>query len=146
MHQDDDDLSSRVLLSEPGGRRPRGRPKLRWEDGVVEDVARLVCRNWKVVALNQEGGMEETLEGGRGPPQAVAPLERESSFHKLLVHPPNTQQTTQDHLSTAVQLFPQAGHGPPCTFIFYCFSLHRIIDMYSTTVLQGNVSSINIAR
>jgi hypothetical protein len=27
----------------------------RWEDGVVEDVTRLGCRNWKVVALNREG-------------------------------------------------------------------------------------------
>jgi hypothetical protein len=53
--QDDDDLSRGVLLSELGGKRPRGRPRLRWEDGVVEDVARLECRNWKVVALNREG-------------------------------------------------------------------------------------------
>ena len=28
---------------------------LRWEDGVEEDVARLGCRNWKIVALNREG-------------------------------------------------------------------------------------------
>ena len=55
IRQDDDDLSRRVLLSEPGGKRPRGRPRLRWEDGVEEDVARLGCRNWKIVALNQEG-------------------------------------------------------------------------------------------
>ena len=52
---DDDDLSRRVLRSEPGGKRPRGRPRLRWEDAVEEDVARLGCRNWKVVALNREG-------------------------------------------------------------------------------------------
>ena len=52
---DDDDLSRRVLLSEPGGKCPRGRSRLRWEDGVEEDVARLGCRNWKVVALNREG-------------------------------------------------------------------------------------------
>ena len=26
IRQDDDDLSRRVLLSEPGGKRPRGRP------------------------------------------------------------------------------------------------------------------------
>jgi len=53
--QDDDHLSRRVLLSEPGGKRPRGRPRLRWEDEVEEDVATLGCRNWKVVALNREG-------------------------------------------------------------------------------------------
>jgi hypothetical protein len=56
IRQDDDDLlSRRVLLSKPGGRHPRGRPKLCWEDGVVEDVARLGYRNWKVVTLNREG-------------------------------------------------------------------------------------------
>jgi hypothetical protein len=32
----DDELARRVLLSEPGGKRPRGRPRLRWEDGVKE--------------------------------------------------------------------------------------------------------------
>jgi len=53
--QDDDDSSRRVLLSEPGGKHPRGRPRLRWEDRVEEDVARLRCRNWKIVALNREG-------------------------------------------------------------------------------------------
>ena len=55
IRQVDDDLSRRVLLSEPGGRRPSGRPGLHWEDGVEEDVARLGCRNWKIVALNLEG-------------------------------------------------------------------------------------------
>jgi len=39
VRQDDGDLARRVLLSEPGGKRPRGRPRLRWEDGVKEDVA-----------------------------------------------------------------------------------------------------------
>jgi hypothetical protein len=49
IRQDDDDLSRIVLLSEPGGKRQRGRPRLRWEDGVEEDVARLGCRNWTAV-------------------------------------------------------------------------------------------------
>ena len=53
IRQDDDDLSKRVL-SEPGGKRPRGRPRLRWEDGVEEEVERLGRRNWKVAALNRE--------------------------------------------------------------------------------------------
>ena len=55
IRQDDDDLSRRVLFSEPGGKRHRGRRRLRWEDGVEEDVARLRCINWKIVALNREG-------------------------------------------------------------------------------------------
>jgi len=45
----------RVLLSVPGGKRPRGRPMLRWEDGVKEDVAKLGCRNWTVAARNRKG-------------------------------------------------------------------------------------------
>ena len=55
IRQDHDDLSRRVLLSEPGGKRPRGGPRLRWKDGVEQDVARLGCRNWKVVALHRQG-------------------------------------------------------------------------------------------
>jgi len=54
MRQDDDDLARRDLLSEPGGKRPRGRPKLRWEDRVKEDVAKLGCRNWTVAARNRK--------------------------------------------------------------------------------------------
>jgi hypothetical protein len=52
--QDDDDIGRRVL-SEPGGKRPRGRPRLRWEDGVKEEVAKLGRRNWTLVGLNREG-------------------------------------------------------------------------------------------
>jgi hypothetical protein len=67
IRHDDDDLSRRVLLSEPGERRPRGRPKLHWEDGVVEDVARLGCRNWKVVTLNREGWRKRLKEAETHP-------------------------------------------------------------------------------
>ena len=56
IRQDDDGLSRRILLSEPGGKRPRGRPRLRWEDGVEEDVARLGCRNWRIVAQTGKDG------------------------------------------------------------------------------------------
>ena len=58
----DDDLSRRVLLSEPGRKRPRGRPKLRWEGGVKEDAAKLGCRNWTVVTLNREGRRKHVKE------------------------------------------------------------------------------------
>ena len=55
IRQDDDDLSRRVLLNEPEGKRHRGRLRWRWEDGVKEDAAKLGCSNWTVVALNREG-------------------------------------------------------------------------------------------
>ena len=72
----DDDLSRRVLLSEPGGKRPTGRPRLRWKDGVEEDVARLGCRNWKIVALNREG-WKKLLKEARPNPGCSALGERE---------------------------------------------------------------------
>jgi len=58
----DDDLSGRVLLSEPGGKRPRGRHRMRWEDKVKEDAAKLGCRNWIAVALNREGWRKLLME------------------------------------------------------------------------------------
>jgi hypothetical protein len=66
IRQDDGDLSRRVL-SEPGGKHPRGRPRLRWEDGVEEGVARLGCRNWKIVALNREGWKKLLMEAEARP-------------------------------------------------------------------------------
>ena len=55
IRQKDDGLYRRVLLIEPGEKLPRGRPRLRWEDGVKEDTAKLECRNWTVVTLQREG-------------------------------------------------------------------------------------------
>jgi len=36
------------------GRRQRGRPKLRWEDGVMEDARKLGERNWRNGARNRD--------------------------------------------------------------------------------------------
>jgi hypothetical protein len=48
------DPARKVLLTGPGGQRPRGRPKLRWEEGIEEDAVRAVFRNWKKTAANRE--------------------------------------------------------------------------------------------
>jgi hypothetical protein len=34
----------KIITSNPGGRRGRGGPELRWIDGVEEDASRLGCR------------------------------------------------------------------------------------------------------
>jgi hypothetical protein len=34
--------------------RQRGRPKLRWEDGVMEDARKLGERNWRNAARNRD--------------------------------------------------------------------------------------------
>jgi len=44
----------RVLVALLEGRRQRGRPKLRWEDGVMEDARKLGERNWRNAARNRD--------------------------------------------------------------------------------------------
>jgi hypothetical protein len=44
----------RVLVAAAEGRRQRGRPKLRWEDGVREDARKLGERNWRNAARNRD--------------------------------------------------------------------------------------------
>ena len=50
MRVEDSDSAKKIFCTKPrrnGGRR-RGRPKLRWRDELVEDVARVWCRNWRI--------------------------------------------------------------------------------------------------
>jgi len=44
----------RVLFALVEGRRQRGRPKLRWADGVMEDARNLGERNWRNDAKNRD--------------------------------------------------------------------------------------------
>jgi len=44
----------RVLVAAVEGRRQRGRPKLRWENGVMEDARKLGERNWRNAARNRD--------------------------------------------------------------------------------------------
>jgi len=54
----------RVLVAVVEGRRQRGRPKLRWEDGVMEDGRKLggekleeCCKEWRQLAEASEEGL-----------------------------------------------------------------------------------------
>jgi hypothetical protein len=44
----------RIFNTKPDGARSVGRPKLRWEDGVDQDMRILGVKNWKRVALNRD--------------------------------------------------------------------------------------------
>jgi hypothetical protein len=44
----------RVLTAVVEGRRQRSRPKLRWEDGVMDDARKLGERNWRNAARNRD--------------------------------------------------------------------------------------------
>ena len=54
MRLNDNDPARKVLMCQPGGSRPRGRPKLRWKDHVAGDAARAGCRKWKRTAHKRE--------------------------------------------------------------------------------------------
>ena len=44
----------RIFNTKPDGARSGGRLKLRWEDGVDQDMRILGVKNWKNVALNRD--------------------------------------------------------------------------------------------
>jgi len=46
VRMDDKELPKKILWTNTGGHRGRGRPKSRWIDGVEEDARKLGCRNW----------------------------------------------------------------------------------------------------
>jgi hypothetical protein len=46
--------TGRVLTALVEGRRQRGRPKLRWEDGVMNDTRKLGERKWRNAAKNRD--------------------------------------------------------------------------------------------
>ena len=49
----------RVLVTVVEGRRQRGRPKLRWEDGVKEDARKLGERNWRNAARDSRQKLQK---------------------------------------------------------------------------------------
>jgi hypothetical protein len=44
----------KIINAKLDGTRSVGRPKLRWEDGVVQDTRILGVKNWKKAALNRD--------------------------------------------------------------------------------------------
>jgi hypothetical protein len=44
----------KVLNSKPCGSRKIGRPKLRWKDGVLQDIGALDVRKWRDVVTGRE--------------------------------------------------------------------------------------------
>jgi hypothetical protein len=46
---------SKIILAwKPVGRRPVGRPRLRWLDDVCDDLKVLKVRNWKELAMDRK--------------------------------------------------------------------------------------------
>jgi hypothetical protein len=58
----------KVFNSKPYGSRKVGRPKLRWEDGVLQDIRAQDVRIWRDIDMSEEEC--------QGPPWAVEPVMR----------------------------------------------------------------------
>jgi hypothetical protein len=50
----EDNNVKKIKRWQPMSKRPRGRPKLRWEDDVLEDINSMNLRNWRDVAQDRE--------------------------------------------------------------------------------------------
>jgi len=50
----EDSIVQKIKRWKPMYKRPFGRPKTRWEDGVLEDIKSIKICNWKKVAQNRD--------------------------------------------------------------------------------------------
>ena len=63
----------KIFNTKPDGARSVERPKLRWKDGVDQDMRILGVKNWKKVALDRDE-RAQLLKEGQGLPEAVEPM------------------------------------------------------------------------
>jgi hypothetical protein len=54
IHMDNNRTVKKVFNTKPIGIRIIGRPKLRWEDDVIQDIKTLGVKNWRNVAVEKE--------------------------------------------------------------------------------------------
>jgi len=65
---DENELAKKILLTNPGGQRGRGRLKSRWIDGTEEDARKLGYRNWRA-DVQDRGRRRHLLEKAKAPTQ-----------------------------------------------------------------------------
>jgi hypothetical protein len=54
IFMDNNRTVKKVLDTKPIGTRKIGRPKLRWEDNVIQDIKTLGVKNWRNLAMEKE--------------------------------------------------------------------------------------------
>lgn len=64
VRMQDDRVAKRVFKFIPMERRKVGRPRLRWEDCVMDDIKTLGVRNWRSLALDREEWRELLKKAG----------------------------------------------------------------------------------
>ena len=53
-HMAEDNILQNITRWKPMSKRPIRRPKIRWEDDVLEDIKSIIISNWKKVAQNRD--------------------------------------------------------------------------------------------
>lgn len=53
VRYEDNNLAKEIMKTEPIGTRGRGKPEIRWKDGVTEDARKISASNWMMQARNQ---------------------------------------------------------------------------------------------
>ena len=72
MRMEEEEIPKRITTLQLGGQRGRGRPRLRWMDGVNGDAVSLGMRNWKTIALDR-ARWKSVLEEAQTHEWVVAP-------------------------------------------------------------------------
>jgi hypothetical protein len=54
VRMNNDRTIKKIFNTKPDGVSSVGRPKLRWEDGIDQDIRILGVKNWRKVALNRD--------------------------------------------------------------------------------------------
>jgi len=57
-------IVQRIKRWKPMSKRPIGRPKIRWEDDVLEDIKNMNVSNWKKVAQNRKSWKKVVEQAG----------------------------------------------------------------------------------
>jgi hypothetical protein len=55
MRGENEGIIKRLMIVKPEGKRKRGRPKMRWMDGVEKDLRKLDVVNWRAKAQETDG-------------------------------------------------------------------------------------------
>jgi hypothetical protein len=54
IHMDSNRIVKKVFNTKPTGIRKIGRPKLRWEDDVIQNIKNSGVKNWRNLAMEKE--------------------------------------------------------------------------------------------
>ncbi|KAJ4448936.1 hypothetical protein ANN_00328 [Periplaneta americana] len=54
-------IHKKILNGNPGGQRRRGRPRIRWLEGVEEDLRKMGYRNWKAISQDRDNWWKITF-------------------------------------------------------------------------------------